>query len=74
MSAGCGEIEKAGKEETGREVSLTFMMPQSHAKDFLLELIAEYEEETPGVKIEIRRIPDDQWIDLVHSKAAGGNA
>lgn len=72
LSAGCGEIEKAGKEETGREVSLTFMMPQSHAKDFLLELIAEYEEETPGVKIEIRRIPDDQWIDLVHSKAAVG--
>lgn len=68
---GCGRMENkdAGQPE---EVSLTFMMPQSHAKDFLLELIAEYEGENPGVRIEVQRIPDDQWIDLVHSKAAVG--
>lgn len=68
---GCGQMEEGGREETGG-VSLTFMMPQSHAKDFLLELIEEYEQENPGVRIEIQRIPDDQWIDLVHSKAAVG--
>lgn len=65
---GCGQAEEGGREE--QEISLTFMMPQSHAKDFLLELIAEYEEENPGITLEIQRIPDDQWIDLVHSKAA----
>lgn len=68
---GCAGPE--GHEQEKREdVVLTFMMPQSHAKDFLLELIAEYEKETPGVKLEVQRIPDDQWIDLVHSKAAVG--
>jgi len=67
---GCGQPQ-AGEEEK-EEVSLTFMMPQSHAKDFLLELIAEFEEENPGIRLEIQRIPDDQWIDLVHSKAAVG--
>lgn len=72
LFTGCGKTEEVKPEETAREVSLTFMMPQSHAKDFLLELIAEYEEERPDVKIEIQRIPDDQWIDLVHSKAAVG--
>lgn len=68
---GCGGMGETTMEEGG-EVALTFMMPQSHAKDFLLELIAEYESETPGVRVEIQRIPDDQWIDLVHSKAAVG--
>lgn len=65
---GCGQTEEGAGEE--QEISLTFMMPQSHAKDFLLDLIAEYEDENPGVSLEIQRIPDDQWIDLVHSKAA----
>lgn len=64
---GCGQTTEGGD---GQEISLTFMMPQSHAKDFLLGLIAEYEEENPGIRLEIQRIPDDQWIDLVHSKAA----
>ena len=48
------------------------MLFRSHAKDFLLELIDTYESEHPGIIIEIQRIPDDQWIDLVHSKAAVG--
>lgn len=65
---GCGQAEEGAGEE--QEITLTFMMPQSHAKDFLLDLIAEYEDENPGVRLEIQRIPDDQWIDLVHSKAA----
>lgn len=72
LLSGCGERETNVQEAQKESISLTFMMPQSHAKDFLLELIAEYEEEHPGIKIEIQRIPDDQWIDLVHSKAAVG--
>ena len=68
---GCGYMEKSDKAQA-EPCSLTFMMPQSHAKDFLLELLADYEEENPEIKIEIQRIPDDQWIDLVHSKAAVG--
>lgn len=71
LLCGCGKQEENSQEKK-EEVSLTFMMPQSHAKDFLLELIAEYEKENPGIKLEIQRIPDDQWIDLVHSKAAVG--
>ncbi len=66
----CGQKEDIDKRD--ETVSLTFMMPQSHAKDFLLELIDTYESEHPGIIIEIQRIPDDQWIDLVHSKAAVG--
>lgn len=69
---GCGKMKGDAGEDKGEEISLTFMMPQSHAKDFLLELIGEYEKEHPGINLEIQRIPDDQWIDLVHSKAAVG--
>lgn len=70
LLSGCGQKEDYSK---GQDIiSLTFMMPQSHAKDFLLELIHEYELENPDIKIEIQRIPDDQWIDLVHAKAAVG--
>lgn len=53
-------------------MTMTFMMPQSHAKDFTLELIEEFEKENPDIHLEIQRIPDDQWIDLIHSKAAVG--
>lgn len=72
LLAGCGQMDGENREDAKEEISLTFMMPQSHAKDFLLELIEEYEEEHPGIKLEVQRIPDDQWIDLVHSKAAVG--
>lgn len=70
LLSGCGQREESGGEKS--VTSLTFMMPQSHAKDFLLELIHEYEQEHRDIKIEIQRIPDDQWIDLVHAKAAVG--
>lgn len=74
MLTGCGGGNKAEtKAGTVNEpVVLTFMMPQSHDKDFLQELLREYEKENPGCRIEVQRIPDNQWIDLVKSKAAVG--
>lgn len=74
MLCGCAaqEDEIREKGQKGEQVTLTFMMPQSHAKDFLLELIAQFEMENKDIHLEIQRIPDDQWIDLVHSKAAVG--
>ncbi len=68
----CSCSRTVQSEDTAENVTLTFMMPQSHAKDFLLELIGEFETENPDITIEVQRIPDDQWIDLVHSKAAVG--
>lgn len=73
LLGGCGtEQKKEQPEEEQKQATLTFMMPQSHAKDFLLELVDEFEKENEDIHLEIQRIPDDQWIDLVHSKAAVG--
>ncbi|CUX21143.1 Multiple sugar-binding protein precursor [Clostridium sp. C105KSO15] len=71
---GCvgGKHAKANDEMANEPVVLTFMMPQTHDKDFLQGLLKEYEKENPGCQIEVQRIPDNQWIDLVKSKAAVG--
>lgn len=49
---------------------LTFMMPQSHYRDFLKCEIERFEEEYPQYEIEVQKIPDNQWIDVVKAKAA----
>lgn len=71
LCAGCGLAGESRQAET-KPVTLTFMMPQSHDKDFLEGLLDEYEEEHPGCTIEVQRIPDNQWIDVVKAKAAVG--
>lgn len=73
LTGSCGyRRENPGQANHDEDITLSFMMPQSHAKDFLRMLLDEYEAENPGVKLEILRIPDNQWIDLVKSKAAVG--
>lgn len=70
--AGCAAREKAAEETVKKQTVLTLMMPQSHDKDFFQELLREYESEYPETRIEVQRIPDNQWIDLVKAKAAVG--
>lgn len=72
LLAGCGirADETQGKDDA--EVTLSFMMPQSHYKDFLKEELALFEKEHPGCHIEVLRIPDNQWIEVVKAKAAVG--
>lgn len=72
LCAGCGNAEEDPGRTEKETVTLTFMMPQSHDKDFLEGLLEEFEEENPSCKIEVQRIPDNQWIDVVKAKAAVG--
>lgn len=69
LLAGC-----TGKEvqEENENVTLTFMMPQSHYKDFFKEEVSRFEEEYPQYHIEVLRIPDNQWIEVVKTKAVTG--
>ncbi|WP_343249873.1 ABC transporter substrate-binding protein [Diplocloster hominis] len=74
--AGSAQVTAAPQEEQkaapadGEEVTLSFMLPQTHYKDFVKDLTAQFEEENPGYKIDVQAIPDNQWIDLVKTKVA----
>lgn len=70
--AGCaGTSGNAQREsaETEREI-ITFMLPQSHDRDFFQREVEAFELEYPQYDIEVQRIPDNQWIDVVKAKAA----
>lgn len=69
MLAGCSSGEEPVEKE---EVTLSFMMPQSHYKDFFQEEISRFEEEYPEYHIDVLRIPDNQWIEVVKTKAVTG--
>lgn len=58
--------------ETGA-VELSFMLPQSHYKDFLREAIDRFEKEYPNIHVDPQIIPDNQWVDLVKRKVAVGD-
>lgn len=66
---GCGHRETAVENQ---EVTLSFMMPQSHYKEFFKEEIGRFEAEYPGYHIDVLRIPDNQWIEVTKAKAATG--
>lgn len=67
---GCGANEDSKETIKEEQEILTFMMPQSHYRDFLKEEIKRFEAEHPQYKIEVQKIPDNQWIDVVKAKAA----
>lgn len=69
---GCTAAPSQTPQENDQPVTLTFMMPQTHYKDFLQQLLADFEEEYPGIHIEPQIIPDNQWINVVKSKAIVG--
>ena len=62
----------AQAEKQDEKVTLSMMMPQSHYKDFFREEISRFEEEYPEYKIDVLRIPDNQWIEVVKTKAVTG--
>ena len=66
----CGRPQTTGQEEEA--VTLSLMMPQSHYKDFFREEITRFEKENPGCHIDVLRIPDNQWIEVVKTKAVTG--
>ena len=66
----CGRPQTTGQEE--ETVTLSLMMPQSHYKDFFREEITRFEKENPGCHIDVLRIPDNQWIEVVKTKAVTG--
>lgn len=64
--SGNAQREAAGQE---REI-ITFMLPQSHDRDFFQREVEAFEAEYPQYDIEVQKIPDNQWIDVVKAKAA----
>ena len=61
-----GSMKRYMENET---ITLTFMLPQTHFKSFVQEAILKFEEEHEGVKIDVQVIPDNQWTNLVTTKA-----
>lgn len=46
------------------------MMPQSHYKDFFKDELVRFEEAYPQYHIDVLRVPDNQWIEVVKAKVA----
>lgn len=69
VSTGCAGTEEKAEQEN---VTLSFMMPQSHYKDFFKKEITQFEKEYPRYQIDVLRIPDNQWIEVVKTKAVTG--
>lgn len=70
LSAGCfgGNLGGNAKPVANNEpVTLTFMLPQTHFKDFLKESIRQFEEQE-NVKINVQVIPDNQWVNMIKTK------
>ena len=66
---GCAGTQAEKQDE---KVTLSMMMPQSHYKDFFQEEISRFEKEYPQYEIDVLRIPDNQWIEVVKTKAVTG--
>lgn len=69
MLAGCSGPEVKEQDEN---VTLSLMMPQSHYKDFFKDEVSRFEKEYPQYHIDVLRIPDNQWIEVVKTKAVTG--
>lgn len=67
--SGCGVYSPESHFDTEKTV-LSLMLPQTHYKDFLQKLIADFELENPSLQMEAQIIPDNQWLDLVKRKIA----
>lgn len=68
----CSAMEKKRGKDEPEEVTLSFMLPQTHYKDFLKDSISRFEQEYPHIHIDPLVIPDNQWIDLVKRKVSVG--
>ncbi|HIU77115.1 MAG TPA: carbohydrate ABC transporter substrate-binding protein [Candidatus Pelethocola excrementipullorum] len=73
MITGCGYSTNEREEDKSQDkIELSFMMPQSHYRDFFRDELECFEKEYPKYKIDVLRIPDNQWIEVVKAKAATG--
>ena len=68
----CSGPHASSSAEEKEKVTLTLMLPQTHYKDFLKDLLVKFEEEYPYIHIEPQVIPDNQWISVVKAKAVVG--
>ena len=60
---------KEGKGSEPKEaVVLTMMLPQTHYKDFFIQLIKKFEEDHPDIQIDPQVIPDNTWTEVVKTK------
>ncbi len=72
LCAGCIGINPGGDANpaaNNEPVTLTFMLPQTHFKDFLKESIQQFEEEQENCRINVQVIPDNQWVNMIKIKA-----
>lgn len=58
--------------EQEQDVTLTWMMPQTHYRGFVKDLLEKFETEYPDIHVEVQVIPDNQWTTLVKTKTAVG--
>ncbi len=63
-----GLLEKNVEKEEEQTVILTMMLPQTHNKNFFIQLIDQFEREHEHIQIELQVIPDNQWLDVVKKK------
>ena len=62
-------LPKEGKGSEPKEaVVLTMMLPQTHYKDFFIQLIKKFEEDHPDIQIDPQVIPDNTWTEVVKTK------
>ena len=52
--------------------TISFMLPQTHYRAFMSEIIANFENEFQNIRVDVQAIPDEQWIDLVRTMAVVG--
>ena len=70
-TAGCSNQRGEASLSDGEQVKeLTMMLPQTHYKDFLKQLLQEFAQENERIRIVPQIIPDNQWIDVVKVKTA----
>lgn len=74
LLAGCGTSlgQTAVSQAQEQPVTLTWMMPQTHYRGFVKDLLEKFEAEYPSIRIEVQVIPDNQWTTLVKTKTAVG--
>ncbi len=75
-STDAGSTEQSGSASTaasGEEVNLTFMIWDSVQQDGMQQMVDKFEEENPGIHVEIQLTPWDQYWTKLDAAATGGD-
>lgn len=72
MVAGCGSGSKSSKDGSTDEVTLTLIhdLNEENSISFLEQAIALFEEENPGIKIEMETLSSDDYNSMLRNKIA----